>query len=163
MASVCFSTDPVCSCKPSRKNGLLLKGGESHQEREEGKETALWCFIHQRNDFPRIKTRSIWPLSGTTCPFPVLKTPALNNEPGGENTETVMTLGRLLWSDGRYSTMGLSHAVYRSGKVLDIFSDQTRFHLASFIQHICLTIVSYRAETMVRGPFEVYLTQTEQC
>ena len=160
MASVCFSTDPVCSCKRSRKNGLLLKG-ESHQESGEGKETVLWCFIHQRNDFPRIKTRSIWPLSGTTCLFPVLKTQALNNEPR-ENRETVMTLDPLLWSDGRYSTMGLLHAVYRNGKVLDIFSDQTRFHLASFIQHICLAIVSYRAETMVRA-FEVYLTKTEQC
>lgn len=42
------------------KGPCLFEGDSTRKVR--GKETLLWCFIYQRNDFPQIKTCSILPV-----------------------------------------------------------------------------------------------------
>lgn len=86
------------------KGHVLLKGIASGKWG--GKETLLWCFIYQRNDFPQIKTCSILPAGlEQAARFLSWKLSACSNNAQRRNRGDVTSrrCGALLLFDRRFS------------------------------------------------------------
>lgn len=90
-------------CMWAQYKGLCPFEGDSTRK-VRGKETLLWCFIYQQNDFPQIKTCSILPvgLEQAACFLSWKLAAWSNNAPSQERGDvTSWTCGAFVWPQVR--------------------------------------------------------------